>query len=781
MKYLFALIFGLLLVVNGSSQTLPPTPDGNVSNEPAGILANVVRDSVTIPKFTRSPVIDGRLDDEMWQQAVVLKDFIQTSPGDNISPSKPTEVYIGYDESFLYVAFKCWDEKDKIRASVVQRDDATDEDNVRFWLDTYDDQRRAYFFAVNPLGIQEDGVFTEGRGTDEDVDILFESKGVVENWGWSVEIKIPFKSIRYVAGKGKSWGFNAARTIARLNNESNSWVAQPRGVSGFLNKFGKITGLDDLKTERTLEIIPTFTLKETGTRTSLLHFSNPPVKASIGFTAKYSISPNVTLDLAIHPDFADTEADAPVVQANQRFPIFFSEKRPFFLEGVDIFRTQIQAVYTRRVQSPDVAVKLTGKIGKNSFGIFGAVDDPLSNPFNKKALVGVVRLKRDVGSESEIGFLATSYKYPERHNQLAGFDTRWKIDTKSQFRAQILGSTSRRYFYDPETNQIRYQTGNGVSHNYQYSFNTKNYGWGFGGDGTSDKFRADVGFTRRTNSMQNFVFGNLNSDPSPHSFILRKSLNGNFGYRNDFSGRLQGWGTELSGSLNFEGNSSFRGGISVSREKIYEDEFGPKRNATRPGTFFGEPFREAFQYGGSLRFSKEFNKRVSLSSNLNISFNTFDFDFGAGRDFPRVSPAALALGQDAPLDPGKATGIFYGVSLDLKPTDKFSLEIEYEKSRLRRNATKLLAYDSNNFSVASTYQFSRFVNVKARVFYDTLSDEIFGQYTFGWTPSVGKSLYIGYNSRLTYNGYAFEQPQTGILQLDRTFFIKMSYLFRKSF
>ena len=190
--------------------------------------------------------------------------------------------------------------KDKIRASVVQRDDVFGEDNVQFWLDTYDDRRRAYNFVFNPLGIQQDGIQTEGQGTDYDVDVLFESKGVIEDWGWSVEVKIPFKSIHYVAGKGKLWGFNAARSIAR------EWRIQflgalPRGVPGFLNKFGKITGLDDIKSERTLEIIPTFTVKETGTRTSLTRFSNPPMKADFGFTAKYSISPNITLDAAYNP------------------------------------------------------------------------------------------------------------------------------------------------------------------------------------------------------------------------------------------------------------------------------------------------------------------------------------------------------------------------------------------------------------------------------------------------------------------------------------------------
>ncbi len=744
-------------------------------------LLKTFREPVTIPKVTPAPVIDGKLDDETWKQAVVLKDLIQVSPGDHIPASKPTEIYIGYDENYFYIAFKCWDETDKIRASVVERDGAFAEDNVRFWLDTYGDRRRAYVFGSNPLGIQQDGVETEGRGTDYNVDVVFESKGVIEDWGWSVEFRIPFKSIRYVAGKGELWGFNAARIIHRLNNEFNSWVPLERGNPSFLSQFGKITGLDEIKKDRTLEVIPTLTLKQTGKRTGLTHFSNPPIEPDFGFTAKYSITPNITLDMAYNPDFADTEADAPVVEANQRFPIFFSEKRPFFLEGVDIFRTPIQAVYTRRVQSPDIAIKLSGKAGKNSFGIFGAIDDPLFNPFDKKAFAGVVRVKRDVGEDSEIGFLATAYSYPQKKNYVAGFDARWKINSRSTFTGQILGSTSRKHFYDPSADQAVYQTGNGASYSYQYSFSAKNHNWGISGNNTTDKFRADMGFTDRTNSMNNFVYGSLSSEPKPSAFIISKNLRTSFVYRNDFSGRFKSWGESLNGGLILKKNSGIGGGISIGREKIYEDEFGPTRNGIRNGAFFGAPEREALQFGASTYFYKEFSKRLSLDTNFRISFNDFDFDFGAGPDFPRVSPAALAFGHEAPRDPGEARGIYFGLKTNFNPSDNLSFKFGFDRSQLERNDTNLFAFKSNNFTLRSTYQFSQYVNVKARIYYDTLSDEIFGQYTFAWTPSVGKALYIGYNDNSTYGGYAFGGRQPGYLQMDRTFFIKMSYLFRKSF
>ena len=254
-----------------------------------------------------------------------------------------------YDEKHLYIVFKCFDERDKIRATVANRDAIFGEDNVRMWLDTYNDQRRAYVLGFNPFGIQQDGIYTEGQGADFSVDIVMESKGVIEEWGWSVEIKIPFKSMRYAAGKGKLWGFNMARNIDRFNDEFDQWMPDDRNVSGFLIKHGKITGLDGIKWERTLEIAPSITLSETGRRKRTVPIStarndgydplfnplgvqdpgrwvNDPPQYDLGVNLKYTITPNVTLDAAINPDYAEIEADAPGGYGQPAFSDLFPGK-----------------------------------------------------------------------------------------------------------------------------------------------------------------------------------------------------------------------------------------------------------------------------------------------------------------------------------------------------------------------------------------------------------------------------------------------------------------------
>ncbi|HRH42833.1 MAG TPA: DUF5916 domain-containing protein [Pyrinomonadaceae bacterium] len=759
----------------------PPLPSGSIAEK---------KKPFNVPKFSVSPNIDGKLDDEIWKNAVRLEGFVQFQPGDGGDPSKQTVVYLGYDEKFLYIGIHALDDPDKIRATVAQRDQIFGEDNVRILLDTFDDQRRGYLLGFNPLGIQGDGIYTEGNNngndTDMNVDILMESKGITLNDGWSVEAKVPFKSLRYTAGKGKFWGVHILRKISRFNNEQDSWMPINRNINGLLVQAGKLTGLDEIKAEKTLEFVPTLTFKETGHRINGNRFSNPPIQPDFGFTLKYSLSSNVTLDAAYNPDFADVEADAPVVEANQRFPIFFEEKRPFFLEGVDIFKTPIFAVNTRQIQNPDVALKLTGKVGKNSFGVMAAVDDPISgNPNGDKAYVGVVRLKRDFGKESHYGFLATSYNFPNKRNQVGGFDVRWKIDDNKTFNAQILGTTSRNYFYNPNLDESTYRTGNAAIYNYEFNNNRKLGGWGFGGVGRTQNYRADVGFTRRTNTNELYAYKFISSDPKPKNFLIRRNLNFNFNFAHDFQGRFQNLNTNVNGNVSLRGSFYTGGGFYMGAEKLIEEEFGPKRGVNprgilQTGAFFGAADRMAKQTGGWAWAEKNFSKRLYAYINYQMDKNVFDFDFGAGDKYPRVSPAAL-LNPNNPQDPGTGSQWNINGGADIKPTDSLSFNLNFNKTKLTRNDTGLVAFNSNIFQVKTVYQFSRFVSLKARIDYDTLSSRLRGQYTFGWTPSPGKALYVGYNDKWSNNGYEFNPRLPGMVQLDRTFFIKFSYLFRKSF
>jgi hypothetical protein len=779
----------LLFVVSGIAQ----------SGASSGIvLPPEKRSPIRIPRFSSSPIIDGKLDEEVWKSAAVFKDFVQIQPGDNIAASKETIAYVGYDQGFLYVGFRAFDDPSLIRATIAKRDDVFGDDNVRFTIDTFNDQRRAYVFFFNPFGIQADAI-TEGGGggggggggaggggPDFSVDVVHESKGVLLDDGYSVEVKLPFKSIRYAAGKNQLWGFNVGRRIPRLNGENDSWMPIERGVST-LRQLGKITGFDDIKTERTIEIVPSITISETGERiedaTMPLgsRILNYPVKKDIGVSVKYQITSNVTLDAAINPDFAEVEADAPVVRANERFPIFFPEKRPFFLEGIDYFRTGLQVVNTRNIADPDVALKLTGKTGRNTFGLLTAVDRFPGT--DTKAYVGVLRLKRDFGVQSNIGLIATTYHFgARRHNNLIGVDGRYQINSNTAFDFQVVGTNSNRNFYNPNIDDSEYRTGNGFAYQASYDYTGKNRGFRVGVNGRSRDYRADVGFTRRTNTHGITGGWRIGTEPDPKKTLIGLTTRTFLNLFFDEQRRLQQFRAVFDTEWNLQQELRIRTGTDFEIAKIYEDEFGARRNATQQGIFFGEDFRRANQFTIDGEIEKNFGKRLGVEFGFGVTTNAFDFDFGASERYKRVSPAAL-LGSSQ-LDPGPALNFGYGLSVNLQPTDPWSLELGYEREKLRRNDNKLTAFDSNIYSLRSTYQFTRFTFTRVRMDYETVDGTINSQLLFGWSPNPGTAVYVGYNDNSNYRAFnEFRTPNQfddGFRRDGRRFFIRMSYLFRKS-
>ncbi len=864
MKNLRVFLFLLVLIFTVYTQAQDTSPA--TSSEQKTVGANNSQDvksdgklklspekaaPVKVARFVAPPLIDGKLDDEAWKSSQVLKDFIQIGPGDNVAPSKPTEVMLGYDEKNFYLAFRCFDEKDKIRATVAKRDNVFGEDNVRVWLDTYNDQRRAYVLGFNPLGVQQDGIYTEGQGADYSVDIVMESKGVIEDWGWSVEVQIPFKSLRYTVGRDKLWGFNAARNIDRFNDEFDSWLPDDRNISGLLIKHGKLAGMEGIKVERTLEIAPSITVSESGNRRRTIfqstvsglppgaivdrgRFLNEGLKQDIGVNFKLNITPNVTLDAAYNPDYAEIEADAPVVTANQRFPIFFQEKRPFFLEGSEIFQSPLQTFYSRTIVDPDLATKLTGKIGKNSFGFLLASDnapgnyseeerdDPIFKPsrefLDKNAYFGVVRLKRDIGKENNIGFFGTMRVFPRQRNFTGGFDGTFKLNPKTVMTFQAVGTHTRRSFYNPTDNRNPYRPGNGLGYYWSLDYTAKNNGWFLEAFGRSRYYRADAGFTRRVNTNSIFFANRLSTEPKPKAKLIRADWRQFARLNYDWKGRSQDGFIGTSFQFQLQGNLFVSTEMGIGYERLFEEEFGPKRRIRPNGTiqngaFFGAPERSAYQPYVNVNINKTVNKQLSLRAYIGESWNSFDFDFGNGigngleTRFPRTSPAFanylnspdyleyLRLRSlnpfdpnnfppDAPpLDPGRGRQFDLQAGFTYKPTDPLNISFDYTKSKLVRSDNDRTAFDVNIATLRTTYQFTRFIFARTRIDYNSLFSNVSGQVLLGWNPSPGTALYAGYNDNFNYNGF---NPYTGQLEPrfernNRTFFIRASYLFRKSF
>lgn len=788
---------------------------------------------VRIPRFESAPLIDGRLDDAVWRSAAVFGDFLQTQPGDNVAPTHPTETLMGYDAKNLYLAFRVKQDRDKVRATVARRDNIFNDDYVLVYIDTFNDQRQAYVIFFNPLGIQADGTYTEGRGEDYSVDLVMESKGVLTEDGFMVEAAIPFKSLRYEAGKNKQWGLHIFRRVKYNNNELNSWMPNNRSISGSLNQAGRITGLEDISTTRQLEINPTVTLSESGRRTRFTFDQNPAgrfvnegIKAEFGTTAKFSLTPTVTLDFAFNPDFAQVEADSPVTTANVRFPIFFPEKRPFFLERIDIFQSGLNIVNTRAIVDPDVALKLTGRRGRNTFGLIYASDNAPGNyskderqnlalcrqnrittpgtvcdiePFvDKNADIAVVRLKRDIGRQHNLGFFATTYNFPGRHNHTAGFDGRFRLDEKTITEFHVTGTTSRNNFYDPDLNRNLYRTGNGFGYRAYLERSDRNWYMNYLAVGRTRDYRADVGFTQRTDTNYIGSFIQYQTDRDAKQSIIYKRLNNASNATYDWKGRTQGLQSNTQGMLAFQRQTFVGLGLEYGYERVFEHEFGARRSASRRGAFFGESSERSSHRGEVYGFIESAPvKELFFLTVLSHSRGNLDYDLGAGPKYPRVSPPYVAFVEENArrqreglpllpkpgLDPGPGDQLYIESSVRYQPTAAWQAQLNYTRTRLTRHDNERVAFDDNVFSLRSTYQFTRDIFARMRLDYSNISTRFRPQLIFGWTPNPGTALYAGYNDDLNYHGFNpyTGQHEPGFRGNGRSFFIKASYLFRQSF
>ena len=852
---------------------------GNKAARLAALLTPEKVEATRLVRFDKAPVIDGRADEEVWKSAAVFKDFIQFRPVDLVPPSQQTEVRIGYDAKFLYVAFRAYDEPGKVRATIAKRDAVFDDDWVGIWLDTFNDGRRAYELIFNPFGVQADAIFTEGISEDFSIDIVHESKGVVLEDGYTVEVAIPFKSLRYEAGKGKKWGLQLMRTIKRLNNEQSTWTPVSRDNSSLLGQSGHVTGLEGLSTERTIELIPSLTISEEGRRvpsvsraqrelsnalglavpTDSGRFLNKPVGFDPGLTAKFSLSPTMTLDMALNPDFAQVEADATVVTANQRFPIFFEEKRPFFLEGKEIFETLLSAVHTRSIVDPDYAFKFTGKRGKNTFGVMFASDkapgnlsdddrdfvratedlsavrrrdaldgtsfadelqaerDGLTKLLDRNATIGVLRVKRDIGKEGHIGFLGTSYNFVDKYNQVGGLDVRYRFNKQLVFWAQALGSVSHQPFFYPDEADRFDRKEKGLAYAYNLDWSARNWGWNYSGVGRSRLFRANVGFDRRYNTHNQTFFARYQSNEKPKAKLVSWRVFNNSTFNFDWNYRSQFFQNESQLQLRLQKQTWIGFGVEEGYERVFESEFGPSREGfsllnarnerlagldvpaclnfendpvgvrseeVNPCTFFGgDPERSAYNRDVYFYVETRPSKKYSVFVFSLYRWGQLDFDFGTGNPrFPRVSPAAQQFGQDAPLDPGAGNQWTVESSFAYQPTDALRVSLNYNKARLVRQDTGLVAFDDDIYSLRGTYQFTRFIFARGRVDYTSLGRNARGQFLLGWTPNPGTSFYVGYNDDMNRNGLNpfSKELEPGFRRNGRLFFIKMSYLIRKS-
>src|SRR5436190_8131451 len=365
-----------------------------------------------------------------------ITEFRQRDPGDGVPVSRTTTVFVSYDENNLWVAFVCEDEPREVRGHLTRREATTEDDQVIVYIDTFRDGQRAYFFAANPLGVQRDGIVSEGQDEDDSFDTVWHSEGTLTDSGYVVRIQIPFKSLRFSSAPEQTWGIALGRIIQR-NNEESYWPYITRRVQGFVQQFARATGLRNISPGRNLQFIPY------GMATAARYLeADSPAGAAFsaqrelhgGLDSKIVLRDAFALDLALNPDFSQVESDEPQVTINQRFEVYFPERRPFFLENAGFFQTPATLFFSRRVADPQFGVRLTGKAGRWAMGGL-AIDDrasgrlaPPGDPLRgTRTTDGVMRVRREFGEQSSIGFLATSRDFGPSSNRVVSVDAGFKL------------------------------------------------------------------------------------------------------------------------------------------------------------------------------------------------------------------------------------------------------------------------------------------------------------------------------------------------------------------
>src|SRR6266581_6874099 len=409
-----------------------------------------------IPRVHRAPKLEDFLENRPREGELAVTDFRQNSPGDGTPATEATTAYLSYDDKNLYVAFLCYDDSGEVRAHLSKREDSDQDDGVGVLLDTFRDSHRAYYFFSNPLGVQTDAIYTEGQGYDFSFDTLWDNAGRVTKDGYVVFFSIPFKSLRFSNASEQTWGLALYRVILR-KSEYDYWPYLTRRVEGLTQQFAPVGGLENVPRGRNIQLIPYGLLAND-------HFLNQPIPAippnptpppsfmdkfehRAGLDAKFVAQDSLTFDVTLNPDFSQVESDDPQVTINQRFAVFFPEKRPFFIENAGFFQTPINLFFSRRIADPQFGGRMTGKLGQWLLGAL-VIDDrePGLNqpsPFNTRAADGVFRVAREFGNQSQIGAFFSSRDFADTSNRVASLDARLKFSKNWVLDLQAAHSWTR--------------------------------------------------------------------------------------------------------------------------------------------------------------------------------------------------------------------------------------------------------------------------------------------------------------------------------------------------
>jgi hypothetical protein len=719
-----------------ASQALPPT-------------------RITIPRVATAPRFEDYLPGGAMP-GLRLTDFRQRQPKDLEPSSQPTLAYLSYDAHNVYAAFVCTQPAADIRARLQKREDLFSDDFVGLFLDTFHDKQRAYFFYSSPIGIQGDGIMSETGGEDFSFDTQWSSEGKVTADGYVVLITVPFKVLRFpvAAGRSQAWGLSLVRKI-RSNSETDFWPGNTERVNGFVAQFGTADGIENVSPGRNIQLIPYGTF--TGAR-----FLDDDVAAyarkdegRAGIDLKMVPRDAVTLDFTINPDFSQVESDEPQVTVNQRFEVFFPEKRPFFLENSDFFSSPTTLFFSRRLRDPQFGARMTGKYGKWATGALVMDDrapgrslDPGSPAAGDRAYNVVGSARREFGNQSNLGFFATSRAFGESSNQVAAVSTHLRLNPNWFLDAQTVGS------HDTDLDGV---TTNGSANFVALNRNGRALNYFLSYNDVSPRFRVPLGFVPRTDMRDVTSFMSYRWHPKtgpltdwgPNS-LIEATWN--------YAGDLQDWIVRFPVQFDFKRNSGIFYRHALISETVAGVELAQREDLVQ--------FNSA-----SWRW---------LDVNGTVSFGTR----------PNYFPAA---------DLAPFLGDFqdWSVNATVKPVTRLSISETLLWSRLdgREGTPAAAATIFDNLLVRSraNYQFTREWSLRAIVDYNSLTPNaavvglepgrhVGADILLTWLAHPGTAFYVGYTDG--YDDVRIDPTRRvltdegSLRSTGRQVFVKTSWLFR---
>lgn len=704
--------------------------------------------------------VDGVLNEAAWSEATVIKLPYEWLPGDNIPAPVDTDCLVTYNNNNLYISFRCFDpDSSKIRAHLMDRD-ATDtliqDDHVVIMIDPFNDERRGFQFRANPLGVQADAIFSEMEGYEDfSWDAIWKSAGKITDWGYSIEMAIPFNQLRFPRTSGvQTWGFSAERSYPRNVRHRMTSHKRERNISCILCQINKITGFQGISPGYNLEFDPTLTANRTDRVASFPQgpMENGKVKAEPGLTARWGITPNLILNATINPDFSQVEADVAQLEVNTRFAIRYPEKRPFFLEGADFFLTPLEAVFTRTVADPAGGFKLTGKIGKNAAGFFGTYDKinnllfpsnqgSMSTSLDQGVMTGVFRFRRDVGRNSAVGVLYTGRANQNYYNHLASFDGYFRLSRTKTLNIQYLHSETK-YPIDvaQDFGQDLDRFG-GDAFYFSFQHMGRNWLYTFSYRDLSPSFRADYGYIPRVDLRQ------------PSAGIYRMLW-----------GKKKDWFTRIFFGLNGTVAYNYKGDLTDQSFSLVSNYTGPLQSTVRVSLS-----RNKELYGGKLYNLNQMQFFSELKPAGGLRFSLAG-QYGDGIDYHNFRKATiLRLMPFAEIGLGPHLNLNFQHALerlDLKGNKIYMANLSQVKIIYNFNVRTFFRAIIQYLNVSRDLQMYIFpIQAKTQTF--------FTQFLFSYKINPQTVLFLGYSDN--YLG------MTGIdvTRTDRTFFVKIGYALTK--